>query len=143
MSERETISERPSIKDLCLKVQDAVLKVPGVSDMSSAPSDSFYNLTSFGKPVKGVRITDEDEPNVDIYIFVQYGVKIPQVAWDIQTVVKELLADAHRAAHDIDIHVQGVRNSEGEEYDQKRSKRTDDADFVSDGYDRGFPGRNA
>ncbi len=105
-------------RELSLLLAECVRAIPGVSRLANAPSDSFYNLPGLAKPVKGVRISDDAEASVDLYIDVDYGVQIPQLAWDIQEAAKKLLAEnTDRAIKDIDIHVQGVCMDQGDKDD--------------------------
>ena len=46
---------------------------------------------------------------LDVYVLAWYGVKIPAMAWDIQTNVKqELETMTERPVLEVNIHVQGV-----------------------------------
>ncbi|MCL1982650.1 MAG: Asp23/Gls24 family envelope stress response protein [Clostridiales bacterium] len=91
---------------------NATLRTPGVAEFSPVFSDNF-SKSFFGKDplYKGLKISQHDDGiTVDIYIVVDYGVKIPAVAWDIQENVKneiEEMTDALVKA--VNIHVQGVR----------------------------------
>ena len=114
----KTSGKQPSIRDLSLLLSETVLAIPGVCRFANAPSDSFRNIPGLTKPVKGVRISDDAELSVDLYIDVDYGVKIPQLAWDIQSKVKEALSqNTDRPIKEIDIHVQGICMDQGEEND--------------------------
>ncbi len=56
-----------------------------------------------------------DTFDVDIYLIVKFGFKIPEVAWDVQENVKKaLLAEDIKNVAQINIHIQGV-SFEGEE----------------------------
>ncbi len=110
-----------------LKISDDVIavcamkateKTRGVAALSGVFSD---NITKniFGKEplYKGIKVNQNDEGiNIDIYIIVQYGVKIPEVAWDIQeNVKKEVEAMTEAVVKAVNIHVQGVHFTENEE----------------------------
>ena len=60
---------------------------------------------------KGIKISQSDEGiTIDIYVIVEYGVKIPAVAWDIQENVKKEVEDiTDFPVKAVNIHVQGVR----------------------------------
>jgi uncharacterized alkaline shock family protein YloU len=50
-----------------------------------------------------------DTFDVDIYLIVKFGYKIPEVAWDVQeNVKKSLLAEGINNVEQINIHIQGV-----------------------------------
>lgn len=59
---------------------------------------------------KGIKISGDPEGFViDIYIIADFGVKIPQLAWDIQNSVKEAVITATKmAVKAVNIHIQGV-----------------------------------
>ena len=97
---------------------NATLRTKGVAGFSPVFSDNF-SKNFFGKDplYKGIKVSQGDEGiAIDIYVIVDYGVKIPAVAWDIQENVKkqvEEMTDSHVKA--VNIHVQGVRlKGEGE-----------------------------
>jgi len=54
-----------------------------------------------------------DVYDVDIYLIIRYGFKIPDIAWDVQENVKRLLEKNHITnVEHINIHIQGVSFSE-------------------------------
>lgn len=88
-----------------------------------------------GKDVD-VRLSKEKEGYLlDIFVTADFGVKIPQLAWDIQNSVKESVeTTTGQKVTAVNIHVQGVvmpRKGSGI-YDQKTGKRICNADPVSD-----------
>jgi len=86
-------------------VADAVIGTKGV--------DSLY---------KSIKITQgEDGITADVYIFVVYDVKIPEVAWDVQeNVTKGIGALTDTRIKAVNIHVQGVRmKGKGEPADEQ------------------------
>jgi uncharacterized alkaline shock family protein YloU len=96
---------------IAICVVNAVLKTNGVSDFSPVFADNF-SKNIFGKdPIfKGIKVAQgEHGITVDIYVIVEYGVKIPAVAWDIQENVKKEIVDMTEATvKAVNIHVQGV-----------------------------------
>lgn len=47
--------------------------------------------------------------SLDIYVIVEYGVRIPQLAWEIQSCVKkEIESITDEKVKEVNIHVQGV-----------------------------------
>ena len=97
---------------------NATLKTSGVFDFSPAFSDSFsINILGKDPLYKGIKVArDDDGATVDIFVVVEYGIKIPAVAWDIQENVKkeiEEMTDVPVKA--VNIHVQGVRGNEAEQ----------------------------
>ncbi len=52
----------------------------------------------------------DNKPFINLYIIIKYGVRIPDIAWDIQNRVKEvLLKKLDMEINEIDIHVQGIQ----------------------------------
>ncbi len=90
---------------------NAALRTPGVAQLSGGITDSLSE-TLLRKELlsKGVKINQTDKGVVvDVYIIVNYGVKIPVVAWDTQGNVKrELETMTSRKVLGVNIHVQGV-----------------------------------
>ena len=91
---------------------NATLRTEGVSDFSPVFSDNF-SKSFFGKDplYKGLKISQHDDGiTIDIYVIVDYGVKIPAVAWDVQENVKREVEDmTDSPVKAVNIHVQGVR----------------------------------
>lgn len=87
------------------------LKIEGVSSMGSNFIDP---IPKFGTTVKGVRVSEGKEGiYIELYVKVKYRVKIPQLAWDIQNRIKEIVSKKYQiAVKEINIHVQGVEMTE-------------------------------
>jgi uncharacterized alkaline shock family protein YloU len=52
----------------------------------------------------------DNKPLINLYIIIKYGVRIPDIAWDIQSRVKEgLKKKLGTDINEIDIHVQGIQ----------------------------------
>lgn len=51
-----------------------------------------------------------NKPSINLYVVIKYGVRIPDIAWDIQTRIKKDLAKKLNSDIDeINIHVQGIQ----------------------------------
>lgn len=63
---------------------------------------------------KGIKLSQEDDTvRIDLYIIVEYGVKIPDVAWEVQeNVKKEVESMTDLAVKEVNIHIQGVQIAE-------------------------------
>lgn len=87
------------------------LKIEGVSSMGSNFTDPIPKL---GTTVKGVRVSEGKEGiYIELYVKVKYRMKIPQLAWDIQNRIKEIISKKYQiAVKEINIHVQGVEMTE-------------------------------
>ena len=52
----------------------------------------------------------DNKPLINLFIIIKYGVRIPDIAWDIQSRVKEgLMKKLGTDINEIDIHVQGIQ----------------------------------
>jgi len=67
------------------------------------------NETEEAKSTIKVEIKD-NKPLINLFIIIKYGVRIPDIAWDIQNRVKEgLMKKLGTEINEIDIHVQGIQ----------------------------------
>ena len=93
------------------------LGIEGVHELTGSLTDSISkNILGKESSGKGIRLTRSDEGLIlDVYVIVEYKVKIPQLAWEIQgTVKREVEAMTGVPVLEVNIHVQGV-NVPGEE----------------------------
>lgn len=52
----------------------------------------------------------DNKPVINLYVFIKYGVRIPDIAWDIQNRVKAgLMGKLNIDTNEIGIHVQGIQ----------------------------------
>lgn len=72
---------------------------------SSKEIEGFHSFVR-----KGIRIShNEDGMIMDLYIKVNYGVKIPDIAWNLQEKVKKDIENLiEHKVKKVNIHVQGV-----------------------------------
>ncbi len=96
----------------------AVMNTEGVSALSGGITESLSkNILGKSSPTKGIKvlITEKEDVIIDLFIIVKYGVKIPEVAWNIQeSVKKEIELATGYAVKGVNIHVQGVAFEEEE-----------------------------
>jgi uncharacterized alkaline shock family protein YloU len=84
--------------------------------------DSARKVEGFnGFMRKGIRINQTEEGlMLDLYITVEYGVKIPEIAWNIQErVKKDVESVIDQPVKKVNIHVQGVHFPEEVADEQK------------------------
>lgn len=90
----------------------ATLELDGVHELTATGGIDSISKNILGKDsnVKGVKVSHNDEGLIlDIYIIVEYKVKIPQLAWEIQgTVKREIESITDLNVLEVNIHVQGV-----------------------------------
>ncbi len=111
MSEKQAIN-RISDEIIGMSAMKAALGVAGVHHLADSFADNISRMIS-GKEdwSTGVKVTRDKEgsPVIDIFVVADYGSKIPQLAWDIQTAVKDsVLKIAGEKVSAVNIHVQGV-----------------------------------
>lgn len=87
------------------------LGVPGVNRLSDSFTDNLTKML-YGKEAgsAGVKVSSNDGAvTIDIFVIVDFGVKIPQVAWEIQNAVKNSVREMTKSTPEaVNIHVQGV-----------------------------------
>ncbi len=89
----------------------AAAQVDGVNRMRGSFSSSVNELLGRRKEHgKGVKLTySNEELDVDIYVYLNYGVSVPKVALEIQSQVEQqLLFMTEIKVHEVNVHVQGV-----------------------------------
>lgn len=103
---------------IAICVINAALSTKGVAGLSGGLTDTISrNILGKDPLKKGIKLSKEDdEIIIDIYVVVNYGVKIPEVAWNIQKNVKrEVESMFDIISKTINIHVQGVHFAEQED----------------------------
>ena len=92
----------------------AASEVPGVAGMSGV---SLVEMLRKSNLSKGVRVTiGEREAIVDLYIVLEYGVKIPEVAQRVQENVRSAIETmTSLQVVEVNVHVQSVIMQEAKE----------------------------
>ena len=69
----------------------AAVAVSEVEGVSCAGGTLNEIAQKFGKKnfAKGIKVTMDDEVTIDINVVAEYGIKIPEVAWNVQESVKK------------------------------------------------------
>ena len=85
----------------------ATAKVEGVHSFSNKSESDTLSKLSLGR---GVYLRNVDEKlTVDIYLYLEYGVKVPKVAMAIQKAVKDAVYNMADVELDVvNIHVTGI-----------------------------------
>ena len=89
----------------------AVSEVPGVAQMSGGFAGGISEVLSGKKNLaKGIKVeTGEKETKRDVNIIVEYGVRIPDVAFEIQNKVKKAVENmTGLKVVEVNVHIQGV-----------------------------------
>lgn len=94
----------------------AAKSVDGVSDMLGSISGGFAEFLGKKNPGKGVKVTITDrDVKIDMFVIVEYGAKIPDVAWEIQDKTKsEVEAMTGLNVVAVNVNVEGVDVTEKE-----------------------------
>lgn len=88
----------------------AAMEIPGVAGMSGGVTSGISEMLGKKNLTKGVKI-DVNVKNVviDLYLIVDFGVKIPLLAHDIQNKVRGAIENMTGLIVDeVNVHVQGV-----------------------------------
>ncbi len=103
----------------------AAMEVQGVSSMSGGIAGGIAEALGRKNLAKGVKVeVGEKEAAIDLYIIVDYGYRIPEVAWSIQEKVKQAVEEmTGLEVIEVNIHVQGVNI----ERDQKKEQTEEQA----------------
>ncbi len=92
----------------------AVSEVPGVVDTAGGFAGGISEVLSGKKKLsKGIKVeVGEKETKIDVNIIVEYGTRIPDVAFEIQNRVKKSVKEMTGLdVLEVNVHVQGVRTS--------------------------------
>jgi len=95
----------------------AVSEVQGVASMAGGFAGGISEVLSGKKNLsKGIKVeADEKKVKIDVNIIVEYGSRIPDVAYEIQNRVKKSVENmTGLKVEEVNVHVQGVRTEKEE-----------------------------
>ena len=109
----ETTTEGIQIADdvVAIIAGKAVSEVNGVAGMAGGFAGGITEVLSGKKNLtKGIKVdNNEKEIKIDVNIIVEYGVRIPDVAFEIQNRVKKAVESMTGLnVEEVNVHVQGV-----------------------------------
>lgn len=95
----------------------AALDVPGVLSMSTGFREGLNNFLGKKSLAKGVRVKVTGHScRIAVYVTVEYGCNIPEVAMKLQQKVKSAVDEmTEYTAEYVDVHIEGVRRREKSE----------------------------
>jgi len=95
----------------------AALDVPGVVSMSTGFREGISNFLGKKSLAKGVRVKVTGHScRIAVYVTVEYGCNIPEVAMKLQKKVKSAVDEmTEYTAEYVDVHIEGVRRREKSE----------------------------
>lgn len=101
----------------------AAKSVDGVAGMLNSLTGGFAEFLGKKNSSKGVKVViDDRDVTVDMYVVVEYGVKIPDVAWEIQEKTKsEVEAMTGLNVTAVNVNIEGVNVTKKEDEPQKVS----------------------
>lgn len=88
----------------------AATEVEGVAGMSGGITGGIAEILGRKNFSKGVKVeVGEKEAAIDLYIIVKYGVRIPDIALNVQEAVKAAIENmTGLSTVEVNVHVQGV-----------------------------------
>lgn len=122
----------------------AASEVSGVASMVSGVAGNFAELIGMKNTSKGVKIAKEgDTVSLDLAIVVEYGAKIPDVSWNVQSKVKsDVEAMTGLSVSAVNVSVDSITAPAAEEkQEEKKAEKaekvseTDKEEYVSDAAD--------
>ena len=118
--EGETSNIKISDDVVAIIAGKAVAEAPGVCAMAGGFAGGISEVLSGKKNLtKGIKVELTDkEAKIDVNIIVEYGTRIPDVAFDIQNRVKTAVEGmTGLKVTSVNVHVQGVNTENNEEKD--------------------------
>ena len=110
----------------------AASEVSGVAEMAGGFAGGISEVLSGKKNLaKGIKveILDNKETRIDVNIIVEYGARIPDVAFEIQKRVKKSVENmTGLSVLEVNVHVQGVSTVQLEDKKQEEVKAEDKED---------------
>ena len=118
--ESETAENTIKISDDVVSIiaGKAVSEVEGVSSMAGGFAGGITEVLSGKKNFsKGIKVeVGEEETKIDVNIVVEYGTRIPDIAFEIQNRVKKAVENmTGLKVLEVNVHVQGVHTPDDDE----------------------------
>ncbi len=117
---------------ICIVASLAAQEVPGVVSMSGGLTDGINHFLGKENASKGVHLKFEGKlVNASVYINVEYGICIPEIALEVQEKVKEAIeAMTGYEVQFVDVNVEGVAKRRETELEKASSSDEDMADIL-------------
>ena len=104
----------------------AVSEVPGVASMAGGFAGGISEVFSGKKNLaKGIKVDIADnDTKIDVNIIVEYGTRIPDVAFEIQNRVKKAVENMTGLnVEEVNVHVQGVNTDSAKQETNKEEEK--------------------
>ena len=117
---------------ICIVASLAAQEVPGVVSMSGGLTDGINHFLGKENASKGVHLKFEGKlVNASVYINVEYGICIPEIALEVQEKVKEAIeAMTGYEVQFVDVNVEGVAKRRETELEKASSSDEDMAEIL-------------
>ncbi len=111
----------------------AATEIEGVASMSGGIGGGIAEVLGRRNLSKGIKVdVGTEEAKIDIFIIVDYGARIPDVAWDIQEGVKKTVENmTGLRVTQVNVHVQGVQFPQKEEEEAEKESEESAEEEVS------------
>lgn len=135
-TENENLDEYGDIRIadevICIVASLAAQEVPGVVSMSGGLTDGINRFLGKENASKGVRLKFEGKlVNASVYINVEYGACIPEIALEVQEKVKDAIeAMTGYEVQFVDVNVEGVAKRPQTELEKAVSSEEDMAEIL-------------
>lgn len=135
-TEEENLDEYGDIRIadevICIVASLAAQEVPGVVSMSGGLTDGINRFLGKENASKGVHLKFEGKlVNASVYINVEYGACIPEIALEVQEKVKEAIeAMTGYEVQFVDVNVEGVAKRPQTELEKTASSDEDMAEIL-------------
>ena len=113
----------------------AATEIEGVAGMSGGLLDGgFAEMLGNKNLSKGVKVeVGETETAVDLYIIVEYGVKIADVAWEVQQNVKKAIESMTGLdVVEANVHIEGISFRDEEAEDETEEEEEEEEEGVTE-----------
>ncbi len=106
----------------------AVSEIDGVCGHMGSIAGEIASKFSKKNTNKGIKVSiNENEAVIDINIIVKYGIRIPEIAWEVQENVKKSVESmSGLVVTKVNIHVVGVEFNENDDVTDNDVKNTDE-----------------
>lgn len=140
MSEKEEIKEEvKEIEENGIKISDDVIatiagkaasEVPGVYSMFGGFAGGISEV--FGKKnyTKGIKVDNNEKGlKIDVNIIVEYGSRIPDVAYEIQSRIKKAIESmTGLTIEEVNVHIQGVNTETQRKEEENNNEKNNEED---------------
>ncbi|HMP77109.1 MAG TPA: Asp23/Gls24 family envelope stress response protein [Kiritimatiellia bacterium] len=96
---------------IAMITRTATLKIDGVVELSGGLVDGLAGMIGKKSSDRGIRVEFEDTAvSIEVHVVLAFGVRIPHIAWQIQTEVRKAVEQmTGKPVKAVNVVVQGVR----------------------------------